>query len=89
MPIVASPPNVHFGALQTLTRVLNSALLVLRPHARVIASRRDYMNPGAAIAVGVGMGTALGVAMHNLAFGVGIGVALGAGLATISRKRGN
>jgi hypothetical protein len=37
-------------------------------------------NLGAGIALGVGVGAALGVAFHNLAMGVGIGAALGVAL---------
>lgn len=34
------------------------------------------MNKGSAVALGVGVGVAMGVALHNIAVGMGIGVAM-------------
>ena len=40
------------------------------------------------LALGIGVGTALGVALHNIAVGVGLGTALGVVCATIGGKKG-
>ncbi len=47
------------------------------------------MNPGAAIAIGIGVGAAIGVAVDNLSVGVGIGAAIGAVGAFALSRRGN
>ena len=44
-------------------------------------------NPGAWMAIGIGIGTAVGVATDNLAIGVGLGAALGALMMAFAGKR--
>ena len=52
----------------------------------VMGDKRKF-NPGAWMAIGIGVGTAIGVAMDNLAVGVGLGAGLGALLMGIASKR--
>lgn len=44
-------------------------------------------NPGGWMAIGIGVGAAIGVAMDTLAVGVGLGAALGALMMAIAGKR--
>jgi len=53
---------------------------------RVKHGGRGRGNPGR-LAIGIGIGTALGVAMGKLAIGVAIGVALGVALVAAGRPR--
>ncbi len=44
---------------------------------------------GAAIVIGIGIGTAVGVATDNLGLWIAVGVAIGAGVGTNFMQRGN
>jgi uncharacterized membrane protein len=53
-------------------------------------TRDSWVRMGAGIAVGAGIGAALGVAMENMGAGLAIGIAMGAGIGTIfSRQQRN
>jgi len=44
---------------------------------------------GVGIALGAGIGTAIGVATDNLGLWLGVGIAIGAGIGTILTQKGN
>jgi hypothetical protein len=52
--------------------------------------RQPALSVGAALAIGIGVGTSFGVAMDNVALGVGLGAALGivigSGFALLNRR---
>lgn len=50
-------------------------------------AEHPYRNVGAAIAIGAGIGVALGVTQDNVALGIGVGVALAAAIGTTLRRR--
>ena len=54
--------------------ILQKVKLALHAEKETIMKK---LNMGAALAIGVGLGTAIGVALDNLALGIGIGVAIG------------
>ena len=65
---------------------IDAAAVRSRTVGAIVGDSRKF-NPGAWMAIGIGVGTAIGVAMGNLAIGVGLGAALGALLMAAVRKR--
>jgi F0F1-type ATP synthase membrane subunit c/vacuolar-type H+-ATPase subunit K len=51
------------------------------------SNKRAQKIDGSWLVIGVGLGSAMGVALKNIALGVGIGIAVGALIGAIKKRR--